>query len=70
MNKNKLEIKEVKINHKSYDFYFKKGVFYPTATTQFLLNAFFKFEKNLKNKKILDLGCGSGIITILISKKI
>ena len=69
MNKNKLEIKEVKINHKSYDFYFKKGVFYPTATTQFLLNAFFKFEKNLKNKKILDLGCGSGIITILISKK-
>jgi tRNA1(Val) A37 N6-methylase TrmN6 len=41
-------------------------VFSPTATTKFLIDAILKYK--IKNKKILDLGCGSGIISIVLSK--
>ena len=36
------------------------GIFYPTATTAYLLRASLKLTANAE--KILDLGCGSGVI--------
>jgi release factor glutamine methyltransferase len=44
----------------------KKGIFEPTGTSRLLLDSSNKFIK--KNKKVLDLGCGSGIIGLDISK--
>ena len=57
------------INKDNYNIYFEKGVFAPTATTTFLITAFLKNKKKIYNKNILDLGCGSGIISIVINKK-
>ena len=44
-----------------------KNTFKPTYTTYSIINLL--SEYNLKKKKILDLGCGSGIITASIFKK-
>ena len=45
-----------------------KGVFHPTQTTKFLLDAVIKsFPK--KKVNILDLGCGNGVIGIYLLKK-
>lgn len=45
-----------------------KGVFHPTQTTKFLLDAIIKsFPK--KKVDILDLGCGNGVIGIYLLKK-
>ena len=63
-------LKKIKINNKLFKLYFKSGVFIPTATSYFLINDFIKFNKNIKNKKILDLGCGSGIISIALADKL
>jgi|TARA_B110000027_G_C16120709_1_gene302718 SAM-dependent methyltransferase len=43
------------------------NTFKPTYTTYSIINLLSKY--NLKKKKILDLGCGSGIITASIFKK-
>lgn len=45
-------------------------VFYPTSTTILLLRAARKFIQNLNSspRYILDLGCGSGIIAIVLAK--
>lgn len=45
----------------------KKGIFKPTGTSQILKNEALKFSKNVN--KILDLGCGSGLIGISILEK-
>tara|TARA_A100000164_G_C21888257_1_gene763950 strand:- start:430 stop:1182 length:753 start_codon:yes stop_codon:yes gene_type:complete len=45
-----------------------KGVFKPTETTKFLLEAVIKkFPK--RKVKVLDLGCGSGVVGIYLLKK-
>ena len=41
------------------------NVFVPTATTNFLIDAVKNNENN--KKKILDLGCGTGIVGIALS---
>lgn len=45
----------------------KKGIFTPTGTSQILKEQALKFSKNAI--KILDLGCGSGLIGISILEK-
>lgn len=49
---------------KEFDF---KKIFLPTLTSKLLVNAASKYANN--KKKILDLGCGGGIITACIYKK-
>ena len=63
-----MKLNKIKINNNIFKLYFKKGVFVPTATTGFLISNFLKINKKIKNKKILDLGCGSGIIAIALEK--
>ena len=62
-----MNLKKIKINNQLFELYFKKGVFVPTATSNFLINDFLKLNKNIINKNILDLGCGSGIIAISLN---
>ena len=45
-------------------FDFKKKIFKPTFTSKLLINSSQNFVK--KSKKILDLGCGGGIITACV----
>jgi precorrin-6B methylase 2 len=59
-NKNK-NFKTIILNNK---------VFKPTGTTEILINSSIDILNNLKNKKILDLGCGSGVVGISVSKNI
>ena len=62
-----MKLNKIKINNNIFKLYFKNGVFVPTATTGFLISNFLKINKKIKNKKILDLGCGSGIIAIAVA---
>lgn len=45
-----------------------KKVFYPTETTKLLISNIIKYIKNKKFDTFLDLGCGSGIISLSIIK--
>ncbi len=64
-----MNLKNIKINKQIFKIYFKKGVFEPTGTTTFLINAILSKNKNIINKNILDLGCGSGVISIYMNSK-
>ncbi|MDA7713987.1 methyltransferase [Candidatus Pelagibacter sp.] len=54
--------------NKSQNFLIKKKVFIPTATSELLIEASQKIIKI--KKKVLDLGCGSGIVGISIAKNL
>jgi len=45
-------------------------VFKPTGTSEILIDTAINIINNSKNKKILDLGCGSGVVGITVSKNI
>jgi len=64
-----MNLKKIKINYDFYNLYFKKGVFEPTATTSFLINGFIFRNPKVINKQILDLGCGSGIVSVVLNHK-
>ena len=53
-------------NIKKLNFSINKKVFVPTGTSQVLIKAAKKVIKH--KKKILDLGCGSGIVGITLAK--
>lgn len=55
--------KKVKINY-----YGSKKVFEPTITSNLIIKAILKKKFFFKNKKILDLGCGTGVLGISIKK--
>ena len=57
-----------KLSNNKLNFLIKKKVFFPTATSELLIEASQKIIKN--KKKILDLGCGSGIVGISIAKSL
>ncbi len=56
----------LKINNQTFDFETGEGVFVPTDTTRLLVASAHKVIKG--PEKILDLGCGIGIIGIILSK--
>ena len=69
MNKNYLKFYLDKNGkNKNIKLFCKKDVFHPTETTKFLLEAIISnFPK--KKVKILDLGCGNGVVGIYLLKK-
>jgi len=62
-----IENKKLKFNfqNKNYYFFYNNKCFLPNLTTKLLLNSSLKYIK--RNKKILDLGCGIGVISIILS---
>ena len=60
--------KSIIYQKKKINLYIPKTVFQPTATTNFLLDETLKIIK--KPIKILDLGCGCGIIGIIVGKRL
>ena len=58
--------KKITYQNKKFNLYIPKTVFQPTATTNFLIEQTLKKIK--KPLKVLDLGCGSGVIGIILGK--
>ena len=61
--------KERKFRYKSIRAVVLPGVFFPhfTFSTRFLLS--FLETKDLENQSFLELGCGTGVISVLVAKK-
>lgn len=59
--------KKIKIFNKNFKIFLNDHVFQPNLTTKLLIESSYKVVK--KNDKILDLGCGSGIISCFFFKK-
>ena len=60
------QLQKILIKSKSFNIYLNSKTFIPTGTSDILLKSIIPFIKK-KNKKILDLGTGSGILTIALS---
>ena len=43
-----MKLNKIKINNKIFKLYFKKDVFIPTATSNFLVGDFLKLNRNIK----------------------
>lgn len=59
-----------KASNKSYDIIIKPEMSFGTGhheTTQLMID--FLFEQNLENKKICDVGCGTGVLSIIAEKR-
>ena len=63
----KLFLEKIKINKKTIKLFISKKIFTPNLTTNLLVDACNKIIN--KNKKVLELGCGSGIISSYLYKK-
>lgn len=54
----------------SYEFYVEKGVLIPRPDTEILVEEVIKRTKHLESPVIVDVGCGSGAISITLAKEI
>ncbi|WP_203636899.1 peptide chain release factor N(5)-glutamine methyltransferase, partial [Thermobrachium celere] len=53
-----------------YEFYVEKGVLIPRPDTEILVEEVIKRSRAYKNPTIVDVGCGSGAISITLAKEI
>tara|TARA_B100002019_G_scaffold291274_1_gene310999 strand:+ start:746 stop:1483 length:738 start_codon:yes stop_codon:yes gene_type:complete len=60
------QLQTIVVNDKSFNIYLNNKTFIPTGTSDILLKSAIPFIEN-KNKNILDLGTGSGVLTIALS---
>lgn len=51
----------------SRDFFIKKGVLIPRPETEILVDLVYQNCKNIKHPKVLEIGTGSGIISIMLT---
>jgi release factor glutamine methyltransferase len=52
----------------NYNIYFHENVYEPSEDTFLFIDTILKNTSLFKNKTILEMGCGSGIISIILSK--
>ncbi|MCX7694401.1 MAG: peptide chain release factor N(5)-glutamine methyltransferase [Caloramator sp.] len=53
-----------------YEFYVEKGVLIPRPDTEILVEEVIKRSRAYKNPTIVDVGCGSGAISVTLAKEI
>jgi release factor glutamine methyltransferase len=56
-----------KTNFLGFDIFTEKGVFIPRPETEFMTGLAIKKLKNLQNPSVLEIGCGTGAISIAIA---
>jgi release factor glutamine methyltransferase len=57
-----------RVSFYSEDFYISKGALIPRPETEILVEKTLEIAKEFKNPRILEIGVGSGIISIMLSK--
>ena len=63
---NKISKENLKINKNKLKLYISNKIFKPTATTEFLIRDVLSIIK--KPLSVLDLGCGTGVVGIMVNK--
>jgi release factor glutamine methyltransferase len=59
-----------KTNFLGFDIFIREGVFIPRAETEFMTNSVIRRLKGFNNPYILEIGCGTGAISIAIASNI
>ena len=57
-----------KVSFYSEEFFIKKGALIPRPETEILIDKVLKIATKLKNPRIVEIGVGSGIISVLLAK--
>lgn len=70
VNHEPLEYITNKVSFYSSDFFIKKNVLIPRAETELLVDKAIEVLSKIKNPKVAEIGVGSGIISIILAKKI
>ena len=59
-----------KVSFYSEEFFIQKGALIPRPETEILIDRAVKILKNIENPKVLEVGVGSGIISVMLAKLI